>query len=395
MASLFDYIKWRGDIPLSQVPLNEVDSLILSLLSYLDYSGIVSEEHDGTCVPLRAVANTYFSRNPDYKKVPMGLILPKEIILLLREVKDSRRFRNLQMRAYVNRVDTEREMQFSATTFLSEDGAMFVAFRGTDDTLVGWKEDLNMSIFPEVPAQRAATAYLVNAAQNCDGPIYTMGHSKGGNLSVYAAVMADADVQERLVQVWNFDGPGFRDEFYENSSYHDLRPLIRTVLPKDTLVGMLLTHEERYTVVKSKQSGAWQHNALNWEVMGGGFIQLPGIAIESKRADKSINEWIRSMSDEQRQEFIEALYSILTVENSATLTDVSALGVRWLAKSKELDPKVRKTLQEFIIRFFNINTKNLLNDFLGKNNLPEIELPFKKEVKSQKRGLNLLKTSKK
>ncbi len=366
MGTLFDYIKWRGDIPFSQVPVNEVDSLIFSLLSYLDLKGIVPEEHTGTSVPIKAAANTFFSRNPDYKKVPMGLILPREIVLLFREVKDCKRFRNVEMRAHVNKIDTKLEMQFSATTFLTDDGATLAVFRGTDDTIIGWKEDLNMSILPVVPAQKAALQYLEAAAQNSSGPLYSMGHSKGGNLAVYAAVMAEEAVQSRLSTVWNFDGPGFQEEFFTKTNYVKIRPLIRTVVPKDTFISLLLVHEENYTVVKSKQSGIWQHNGLNWEVLGPSFIRLPDIAPEGHRTDKNVNEWIRSMTPKQREDFIESIYSILTANNSLTLTDISTAWMRWLSKSKDLDPKVRNTVQEVFSNLINLNAKNLLSDFFPR-----------------------------
>ncbi len=367
MGTLYDYIKWRGDLTFSEAPLNEVDSLIFSLLSYLDLKGIVPEVLADGSVPIKAAANSFFAKNPDYKKISMGLIVPKEIILLFRALKDTKRFRNVNMRAHVNVIDQEREMQFSATTFFPGDGSAVIAFRGTDDTLVGWKENLKMSFLPFVPAQRAALEYLTEIANACKEDLVLTGHSKGGNLAVYAGVKCESKIQKRLLRIWNHDGPGFQQDFMHSDEYFKVRPLIRTLLPQASFVGMLLVHEEKYTVIKSRQPGIWQHNGLNWEVMGGSFVHLPTISEESLRTDKTLNEWINMMTPEQREVFVESLYYVLTADNNTTLTDVSAAGMRWLAKSKELDPHVRKTVQEVLGALFNVNAKNIFGDIFPKN----------------------------
>ena len=176
MGTLFDYIKWRGDLSFSEAPLNDVDSLIFSLISYIDFKGIVPEGCQGA-VPIKAAANTFFARNPDYKKYSMGLIVPKEIIKLFRDLKDTKRFRNVNMTSHVNEINTEKEIQFSATVFQPDSKSAVIAYRGTDDTLVGWKEDFNMSFLPVVPAQLAAVDYLHRVAREFKGDLYITGHS--------------------------------------------------------------------------------------------------------------------------------------------------------------------------------------------------------------------------
>ena len=364
MATLFDYIKWRGDLSFTEAPFNEVDSLIFSLISYVDFENIVSAEHGGTKVPIKAAANAYFTKNPNIKKISVGLIVPKDIVRLFRAIKDCRRFRNVELSAYVNKIDLEKQMQFSAITVFPGDGSMVIAYRGTDDTIVGWKENFNMSFLPVVPAQASAAKYLEEAAKkHSDGSsIRLTGHSKGGNLAVYAAVNASKSVKKRLSGVWSNDGPGFNKNILEDEDYIDLRPIIHSFVPENAVVGMLLEHDENYTVVKSRQKGMLQHDGVSWEVMGGTFVYSKEVSSDSKRLDKVLKEWIREMTPEQLEQFTEALFQVLSADNALTLTELVSLRNKWLAKGKDLDPHVHKTIQKTITSLIGLNTKNLLSD---------------------------------
>ena len=306
------------------------------------------------------------SKNPDLKKFSMGVMVPKEILTLFRELKDTKRFRNVEMKAYVNRIDTERQMQFSAITFFLGDGSMMVTFRGTDDTIIGWKENFNMSFLPVVPAQLEAAEYLESAADYFDGPIYVNGHSKGGNLAVYAALHCREITQKRLLQIWNNDGPGFRKELLESDNYLRMRPSICTLVPQTAVVGMLLEHDENYSVIKSAQAGLLQHNGLTWEVMGGSFLHLDDVDADSKRIDRTLNDWIRMMTPEQCEQFTDSLYQLLSSDNALTLTDLVSLKNKWIARSKQLDPHVYQTIQKTLSCLIALNTQNRLGGILPK-----------------------------
>ena len=328
MGTLNDYISWRGDLTFEQAPLNEVDSLIFSLISYLDLKGIVPGTHDGTTVPIRAAANAFFARNPDPKKISIGAIIPKDIIKIFRALKDCRRYRAVNMRAHVNVIDLSREMQFSATTFFPTSDTMLVAYRGTDDTLVGWKEDFNMSFMQTVPAQAAAVSYLEEAASVFSGKtIHIAGHSKGGNLSVYAATRCSKPIKKKLETVWSHDGPGFVEGFLNDPDYIKTKHLIKSFVPQSSLIGMLMEHDDNYHVVKSRQTGLWQHDGVSWEVMGASFVHLRKVTNECRRRDKTVNEWIRTMTPEQREQFVDALYQLLSANNATTLTDLLSIKI--------------------------------------------------------------------
>ncbi len=367
MGSLFDYLNWRGDLSFSHAPINEVDGMIFALLSYIDFRGIASQSHENSeSIPLRSAVNAYFTKNPDPKKIPLGLMVPKSILRLLREVKETPRYRNVGIKAHVNLIDVKKEMQFSATTFLLGTGETVIAFRGTDDTIVGWKENFNMSFMEVVPAQHESVGYLEQAALHTDGALFTTGHSKGGNLAVYSAARSRESIQTRLSRVWSFDGPGFFSKMLDDPAYIRVRPCISTLIPQSSVIGLLLEHEENYTVVKSRQHGLLQHDGLTWEVNGTSFIRLRHVTAESRRADPALNQLIHSMTLEQREEFAESLYQLLSVDNAMTLTDFASMRRKWIENGRKVDPKVYRTIRDTLTAVINLSAKNFIGDILPK-----------------------------
>ena len=231
----------------------------------------------------------------------------------------SRRFSDLTLCAYVSRTDEETQTQFSALTALLPDKTAYIAFRGTDDTIVGWKEDFNLAFLPVVPAQRMAAEYLAAAAAALPShPLRVGGHSKGGNLAVYSAVFCGEAVQNQLMRVYNNDGPGFRTSLLGLPEHRRVADKITTILPESSVVGMLLEHEERYEVVRSTQSGLWQHDGFSWQVRGEKFEHLPDLTEGGKLVDETIRTFILSLSPEQRVAFTDALFDILTCTDAAT-----------------------------------------------------------------------------
>ena len=199
MANILDYIDWRGDLTFNQSSFNDIDNLILSRISYLPFDGIIDEMET---ITVREAHERF--KKLDLKNVK---ILQEEDLDLFPSVAQSTRFGNLFLKNYINKRDLQEEKQFSAITIILPDGTMYIAYRGTDNTLVGWKEDFNMSFMKSVPAQADAVDYLNNVAAQTSGRLRVGGHSKGGNLAVYAAAFCNQDVQDRIIEVYNNDGP--------------------------------------------------------------------------------------------------------------------------------------------------------------------------------------------
>ena len=322
MAGVFDYLDWRGDITFSEVGPCEIDSLILSMICYIDFNGIVPAPSEGRSVQFLWAARQYLK---EHKGEPayLGAILPPTVLTLLARAAKTQRFANIRLTGYVNNVDPETQTQFSALTYLLGDGNVFVAYRGTDDTLVGWKENFNMSFMDAVPAQLEAVKYLEGVASAYEGNIWSGGHSKGGNLAVFASVKAAPTVKERISTIFNNDGPGFSTSFIESTDYQNVKGKIRTLIPESSVVGLLLEHEETYEVIKSTQTGLLQHDPFSWELLGGKFIYLDSISEESRQIDKTLKAWLGEMDMTQRAEFFDAVYETLSATNATTLTDIS------------------------------------------------------------------------
>ena len=307
MANLFDYLIWRGDLTLSQSPFNDVDSLILSTLSYVFFENIVPENMVET-ISVKEASAAFLSRPREEWK-----IRDADDERLLTELPGSRRFSEIQLCGYVNKLDFASEKQFSAVTMLLEDDTVFVAYRGTDHSLVGWKEDFNMSFMDEVPSQQEAAEYLKKVALRFPRKkLRVGGHSKGGNLAVYAAAMMPQSIQMDILSVYNHDGPGFRDGMLQKAGYQMILPKVETFVPQSSVIGMLLEHEEEYTVVESTESGFMQHDPYSWSVLGADFVQLEKLTDHSRFLDQTVKLWLDGLDEKQRECFVDTIYEVVT-----------------------------------------------------------------------------------
>ena len=360
MANILDYIRWRGDLTFDKSSLNEVDSLILAELSYLNFESI-AQNSEG--VSLDKAAGQYFAEERDKQKNTGDLQKP-DYFSMLKLMADSERFSNILLSNYVQEVDTDKNMQFSAVTFQLNKDLCYLAYRGTDDTLLGWKEDFLMSVMDTVPSQAAAVRYLkwvMEAHSNCKW--YIGGHSKGGNLAVYAATNAGEAKQKQILGVFNHDGPGFKESIVQTKEYEVVRRRIYTSVAQSSIVGMLLEHDENYTVVQSLEKGAMQHDGFSWEVCGTQFIHLESVTKESRIADMTIRRILSDMSDEQRRQFTESLFSVLAADKNRTLTDIRMDGfraVRAMLKTYDhLDKASKKALQSMVMKMLSEGFKNM------------------------------------
>ncbi|MBQ8387440.1 MAG: DUF2974 domain-containing protein [Clostridia bacterium] len=338
MAELKDYIEWRGDLRFRQSRLNEIDNVLLVFFTYLDLNDIVSDGFSDS-ITFRDAANAYFEQG---KKTSLGVIAPTKLINeTVRQMAETERFGKIELSGYIDKYDIDGEEQFAAYTARLDDGSIFISFRGTDETLVGWKEDLNLTFVNETRAQRSAVEYVASVAAAFDGKIRIGGHSKGGNLAVYAAAMSDPAVRERIVRVYSIDGPGFSREFLDSEGYLDIKERIVKLVPRDTVVGMIFCNDENYSVIKSRKMGLEQHIALYWEVKGKHFVRLHALPQRTVAMNNALNTWLEQTDTETKRELSEAIYHLLTAGNATTLTDFTKDKLLLLKSLAKVEPQKR------------------------------------------------------
>ena len=316
MTTLFDYLSWRGDLPLSADPFHEVDGVILARFTYMPFHRVLQRD-SLTPTTVEAVCRALLAL-PDIETA----VRRRGDTDLLRALVESPRYKGMVLTAYADRLDAESQTQFSAITVKLEEGHYCVAYRGTDNTLIGWKEDFNMAFICPVPAQLSAVKYLERIAAGTDGALMLGGHSKGGNLAVYAGAFCSEAAQQRIELVYNFDGPGFDQKILDQAGYEAICPRVRTFVPQSSVVGMLLGHEEQYTVVHSQETGLTQHNIYTWDVERESLSYLDTVTHGSRFIDRTLKDWLAGMSVEQRAVLVDTVYEVMQQTGAAGQLDI-------------------------------------------------------------------------
>ena len=351
MGSMLDYLDWRGDISLSYSLFNDVDSLILSALSYVDFDGIVPAPGAGE-ISLSEAAGAFFAAHTE-EELAESKTLIAYAPYILKKVVGTVRFGDMKLRSYVNIVREEENLQFSALEFVTDDGVSFVSYRGTDDTIVGWKEDFLMSC-ETVVADKYAVDYLNLIQRNKTGRLRLGGHSKGGHLAIYAAALTDPEIAARIEAVWSHDGPGFNEEFMKNEGLARITPKIRKFIPDTSVIGMLLENPTEPNIVVSNEKGVMQHAPLSWQILGASFVPAPGLSDAGQVFDDTFRSWIYSFDEEGRRAFIDDFFAVLEAPGYQTLTEYQEGGLKAIAASYERVKRLDPTTQEKIRMLFKI-----------------------------------------
>lgn len=349
MANMMDYLLWRGDLSFEQAEFNEVDNLILAELVYVDFADIVPERGSSKAITLKDASRIFFEHHTD-EEIESKVSSTKAAAFLMREMAKTVRFGNIELSDYVEEISLKEQSQFCAMTIKLDDDSIFISYSGTDSTIVGWKENFNMSFLTETPGQLKAVEYLNAVVSPKQKKIRIGGHSKGGNLAVYASVHCKESIQKRILAVYSNDGPGFTDSMITKEDYNKMLPKIHTIIPESSIVGMILEHEEEYEIVKSSGSGPTQHDAMTWEVLGKSFVHVKSVAQGSVLLDKTLKAWIGKMDNEQREEFVDALFSVLEAANIKTVDDLAKMSWKKFVELMKLKNTMGKENQEVVTR---------------------------------------------
>jgi hypothetical protein len=321
MSNMLDYVAWRGDLPFTAAPFCAVDAMILAQLSYLHFDAFAPQEIIPGGVLLAQAAHALLSA-PD-AQARLGVMCDKNRALLL-ALGRSARFGAVRLSGVQSALDPQQALQFAALTLCLPDGTAAVCFRGTDNTLAGWKEDLSMSYLCPVPAQELAAAYLTRAACALSAPLRVLGHSKGGNLALYASAFMPAALQPRVSSVYSFDGPGLPVDRLSTPGYVAIRERVRLFVPRTSIVGMLLAHDAHYTVVRSDALLVRQHALFSWQVLGSAPIPEKEPDAASRYINETIDAWLATLPPQDRERFIDALFELLSASGASTLRELSS-----------------------------------------------------------------------
>mgnify|MGYP001096097903 CR=1 FL=1 len=361
-----------------RLPFNRVDSLILSWAAYLRLPEERLEAYDWRGVRLGDL----------FRAEDFGCLFQRHWDVpgsrqLLTAVAASPRFRDIRVMGYTQQMDAGLEKQFAAVTLQWEDRWGYIAFRGTDSTLVGWKEDFNMAFQYPVPSQEAAQRYLAQAAKHCKGELRVGGHSKGGNLAVYAAAHSAQEIQERLVRVYSHDGPGFLAAVLQSGEFQTIAPKLDKTLPQSSLVGMLLEQQENFRIVKSDRVGLWQHDPFSWLVEGNDFLLQEELTPDAQYLDKTLNRWISSLTTAERERFVDSLYALVDAAHIETLAQLRA---QWqesipaiLKAASQLDPDTKEFLFQTGMALVALGVKNFPELLEGPGEDPPAAVQVRKK----------------
>lgn len=359
MSHIVSYIKRQREKTFLDEPFNEVDALVLSQFIYLKLDGLVP-----TCSEKKEHVYLYEIANEmDYEKVFRDERYRKDNVELLEAMVDSKRFRRMRMNYFSDITSVLAETQFTALTVFLEDGPNVIIYRGTDETMVGWKEDFNMSFKEPVTGQSLSTLYLQQVSEQFDGDFIVTGHSKGGNFAVYASMNAGDKIQNRIEKVYSFDSPGFRPEILESVDFNKIKDRIIKYLPHSSIFGMLLQSKESYQIVECFSIGVLQHNPYNWQVTENEFKKVDKLGRSSLFLNETYNEWLYSLSDEELHAYSEIWYRIMQEANITTMLDFTKEPGKTLTNLidaiRETDDKTKEMAKELAHGLMEVARENI------------------------------------
>jgi hypothetical protein len=358
MSNFLDYLAWRGDLTFEKDPFNSIDALILSTLSYVDFKDVVPGRGEGI-ITIEEASEKFFKIHSE-EELAQNKSFINYAPALLKALAGSERFRKAYLLNFVDDTDISREIQFAAVEIDTSDGTSFISFRGTDDTIIGWKEDFNLS-YMTVPSENEAALYLKDVTEGRKETVRIGGHSKGGHLAIYAAMTADPEISSRIEKVYSFDGPGFNHEAMESEKFRSVQPKIIKIIPETSIIGRLLENSTEPVVVKSTELGIMQHDPKSWQLEGKRFETCASTDKISDAFDETMSIWLGEMSFDDRKVFVDELFSVFEAsgcEYLSTMTKVGVRGTRAMIERmgqirNDSGAKVRTLVKMFLI---NLNT---------------------------------------
>lgn len=345
MPNIIDYLNWRGDLSFKQSQLNEVDKIILARFSNLPFSEIVLKEEDtigNIAIKMSKLSDKSFIWGGD-----------KAFVTAIGKTK---RYKELKVTDCLEIKDLVAEKQFAAITIWLPNKVKYISYRGTDRSLVGWKEDFNMTFMKNIPSQKEALDYLNKIAKKYRDKLIIGGHSKGGNIAIYASMYCENKLKKRILEIINADGPGFNEDVIKSKEYLQISERISTYVPQSSIIGRLLEHEEKYEIILSAQKGILQHDMYSWEVEGGDLVRIPQLTSNSQFVNKVVRNWLQNTTLKQRENFINIIYDVLVTTEAKDVTEFGTDTLKKIVKViksyRNIGKEERKEIEKMIKLLF-------------------------------------------
>ena len=384
MGNLITYVQQYGAQTFEDKSLTDIDVLVLTEIAYLPFDEIVPKSFDVTeAISLEQLGKEFETiKEKEHENNPF--MITSERIELLEVVSKSQRYKEIKVFGFMNDIDDERTKQFAAVCYQWEEENRWIIFRGTDETLIGWKEDFMMTYSDLIPAQTDAIEYLKKQAETFSGTLNVSGHSKGGNLSLYASAMQEEAIQNRIEQIYCWDSPGVHRSILGTEGYQRVVSKAKRYIPQDSIVGLMLESQVPYHIIESQGSGISQHSALMWNIEDDHFVELTELTKNSQLTDQTFKQWTEVVSDEDLKLFFDTFFDLIFEMGVETVNDVyynfRMYMQKFFEKAYRMNPEKREVLLRVGHLLFQIRYEIWKENLSFSVELPNITLPSMDEL---------------
>ena len=388
MTNILDYLSWRGDLTFSNSKLNEVDKIIFTRIAYLPFKEIIMEQKE-----------TIESLMYKFEKIDISNFIWDDDINLIKALGTSLRFKDLIITDYEEKFDVSLEKQFAAITIWISNQEKYVSFRGTDMSIVGWKEDFNMFFKSNIPSQLEGISYLSRIGKKYwSSKLIVGGHSKGGNIAVYASTFVDNKIKKNILEIVSVDGPGVTADVLNDEKYLLIEDKITSYLPQTSIVGRILDNNNKHIVVKSDAKAFMQHDIYSWEVLGTSFIQIEEVTKESEFAYKFIKDWLEKTAPEDRERFINIIYDILVQSDINSFVDLPKLILtntkNVLKTYKNISEEDKEQVDKMMAQIKKLMTDIIKTERETQNKIKELQQKEKELERLREKELKIIEKNK-
>lgn len=384
MGNLITYVQQYGAQTFEDKSLTDIDVLVLTEIAYLPFDEIVPKSFDVTeAISLNQLGKEFEKiKEKEHENNPF--MITSERIELLEVVSKSQRYKDIKVFGFMNDIDDELTKQFAAVCYQWEEESRWIIFRGTDESLTGWKEDFMMTYSDLIPAQTDAIEYLRKQAELFSGSLNISGHSKGGNLSLYASAMQEETVQDRIKQIYCWDAPGVHRSILGTEGYQRVVSKAKRYIPQDSIVGLMLESQVPYHIIESQGSGISQHSALMWNIEEDHFVELTELTKNSQLTDQTFKQWTEVVSDEDLKLFFDTFFDLIFEMGVETVNDVyynfRMYMQKFFEKAYQMNPEKREVLLRVGHLLFQIRYEIWKENLSFSVELPNITLPSMDEL---------------